>query len=182
MLPSFDTVGDAMPKGQIYGTREKYIHTVGSTVQIKLETVKNPFTGMFQGSDTGFIRMSTAAPADAKTPNSIPGFGLKLLRDGMDSANLVSMYGLEGQDSCNYFANTFSNHVPTTTSPPLLVLGKKFATVTNYVYSVGLSEMASYDQKGNAVKDVKFPFQLFWEPNTDLTTDSCTNDMFSELE
>lgn len=51
----------------------------------------HPFTGLFEsGADYGFIRMSMAgAPAKDKTT---PGIGLKFLRDGMDSANLVAMF------------------------------------------------------------------------------------------
>lgn len=44
-----------------------------------------------------------------------PGIGLKFLRDGIDSANLVAMYSVAGQDSWNFFANDFSNHIPPVT-------------------------------------------------------------------
>lgn len=54
------------------------------------------YTGMFTGSDYGYVRMSIAAPTDTKTPNLKPGMGVKLLRDGVDSANFVAMYGVDG--------------------------------------------------------------------------------------
>ena len=38
--------------------------------------------------------------------------GLKFLRDGVDSANLVAMYSVDGQESWNFFKNDFSNHIP----------------------------------------------------------------------
>tara|TARA_B110000305_G_C18793459_1_gene339396 strand:+ start:202 stop:339 length:138 start_codon:yes stop_codon:yes gene_type:complete len=38
--------------------------------------------------------------------------GLKFLRDGQDSANLVSMFGLDGQPgNWNFFAHDFTNHI-----------------------------------------------------------------------
>ena len=51
---------------------------------------------MFKGSDYGLIRHSTASPYNKDTKHIAPGLGLKLLRDGVDSANLVSMYSVDG--------------------------------------------------------------------------------------
>ena len=51
---------------------------------------------MFKGSDTGFLRASVAKPTDTKTPNMAPGMGVKLLRDGIDSANFPAMYSVDG--------------------------------------------------------------------------------------
>ena len=62
--------------------------------------------------------------------------GLKWLRDGMDSANLVAMYSVNGQPKeWNFFAHDFNNHIsaPSASNLPLVALGKKFATVTEYV-------------------------------------------------
>ena len=61
MGPSFTGKGDAMPPGDLYGTRTKYIHSVG--VVAKCEWVPNgsAFTGMFAHADHGFIRLSSAA-------------------------------------------------------------------------------------------------------------------------
>ena len=51
---------------------------------------------MFKGADAGFARLSVAKPPDTKSPNLTPGMGVKLLRDGMDSANFVCMYSVDG--------------------------------------------------------------------------------------
>ena len=51
---------------------------------------------MFKGSEYGLIRHSTASPYNKDTKHITPGLGLKLLRDGVDSANLVSMYSVDG--------------------------------------------------------------------------------------
>jgi hypothetical protein len=38
--------------------------------------------------------------------------GLKFLRDGIDSANLVSMWSVAGQaNDWNFFSNIFFNHI-----------------------------------------------------------------------
>ena len=100
---------------------------------------------MFRGADTCYTRLSEAAPVDTKTPNSRPGVGVKLLRDGMDSANFVSMFSVDGQEDLNFFANNFENHIPDVTSATLKPLEARFATATDWIQTVGLSEMASFD-------------------------------------
>ena len=97
----------------------------------KIEWVSSgdhPYTGMFKGSDAGYIRMSIAKPIVPLTNNLAPGIGVKLLRDGKDSANFVAMYSVDGQDSLNFFANDFKNHIPTPHSVSLKPLEARFAT------------------------------------------------------
>ena len=95
LTKTFTGKGDAMPPGDLYGTRTKYIHSVGAVG--KVEFVPNPsnFTGMFSKADFGLVRLSSAVQPTSSQPLA-PGMGLKWLRDGVDSANLVSMYSLEG--------------------------------------------------------------------------------------
>jgi len=70
---------------------------------------------MFKKADYGIIRLSSAGhPSKA---NIAPGFGLKFLRDGRDSANLVAMYDLAGQSDFNFFANSFTTHIGPATGP-----------------------------------------------------------------
>ena len=57
-------------------------------------------------------RLSLALEPDTEKLNTAPGMGLKFLRDGVDSANLVAMYSVDGQESWNFFKNDFSNHIP----------------------------------------------------------------------
>ena len=56
--------------------------------------------------------MSAAAKPNTNKKELTPGMGLKFLRDGIDSANLVAMNSVEGQASWNFFLNDFSNHIP----------------------------------------------------------------------
>ena len=146
--PVFDTPGDQLACPWT-GCRPKTIHANGTVAKISwTSTGDHPYTGMFKGSDTGFARLSIAKPVDTKTPNLAPGMGVKLLRDGMDSANFVCMFSVDGQDDLNFFANDFVNHIPDPHSIALLPLEARFATATNYIQTVGLSEMASYTQDG----------------------------------
>jgi len=54
--------------------------------------------------------------------------GLKFLRDNVDSANLVAMYSVDGQDTFNFFANDFKNHIPNSTSIATYTLAAHFSS------------------------------------------------------
>jgi len=88
---------------------------------------------MFRQASHGFARLSVAKPVDTKTPNMAPGMGIKLLRDGMDSANFVCMFSVDGQDDLNFFANDFVNHIPDPQDILLKPLEARFATATDYI-------------------------------------------------
>lgn len=132
MAPTFDTPGDDMP---CYwdGCRNKDIHSVGVISKVKFVAEDSPFTGAFKGIDHGFVRHSTAAPYKSSTKALTPGLGLKFLRDGKDSANLVSMLSVDGQESFNFFKNDWSNHIPKPKSKALTPLALKFYTETYYI-------------------------------------------------
>jgi len=49
---------------------------------------------MFRGADTGYARISVAKPVEKH--NIAPGMGIKLLRDGHDSANFVCSHSVDG--------------------------------------------------------------------------------------
>lgn len=60
----------------------------------------------------------------------------------MDSASLVAMYSVDGQDSWDFFANDFTNHIGAVKSLTLKPVAAKFSTATDYVQAVGLSDWA----------------------------------------
>ena len=140
------TAGDEMPwerKVLFYGHREKFIHTVGVVATAEWRSVgDHSYTGVFTGSQHVIIRMSLAKRPDPQQLQTAPGIGLKFLRDGVASGNMVAMFSVDGQQSWNFFKNNFTNHIPALTSPSLLPLGIKFATATRNVQQVGLSDMA----------------------------------------
>lgn len=116
MDPTFDTLGDVMPKSRNWPhhQRKKYVHSVGTHGKIKfVPQGDQPYTGIFKGADYGIVRLSLAIAPSATSKGSpfTPGMGLKFLRSGVDSANLVSMFSVEGTpDDWNFFSKAFRNH------------------------------------------------------------------------
>ena len=172
----FDTKGDEFDCG-FTGCRDKTIHSVGNVGKVAwVDQGNHPYTGIFKGGDTGYVRMSSAAPVDTKTPNMKPGMGVKFLRDGADSANFVAMYGVDGQESLNFFEHDWSNHIPSVSSASLIPLALRFKTQTEYIQTVGLSEMASITQEGDA-EDPVFPWSLRFEPTGEFEFPEKTYDV-----
>jgi len=64
---------------------------------------------VFRGAKYGILRISDATETTPEVIKTAPGFGLKLLRDGMSSANVVTMFAFDGQTSFNFFKNRWSN-------------------------------------------------------------------------
>ena len=92
MALTLSTIGDEMPEGHT-----KFIHTEGATAKVKLVNIQDhPFTGVFQGADHGLMRLSMAAEPNTESVSTVPSFGLKFLRDGTDSANIVAEYSVDG--------------------------------------------------------------------------------------
>ena len=110
-------------------TATKVIHTVGAVGRVEWRDLGgHNYSGIFKGAQHGLVRctgvlfnmiqrysssrLSLALEPDTEKLTTAPGMGLKFLRDGMDSANLVAMYSVDGQESWNFFKNDFSNHIP----------------------------------------------------------------------
>ena len=94
--------------------------------------------------------------------------GLKFLRDGVPSANLVAMYSIEGQpDDWNFFTNDFCNHIGEPTTTVQKAGSAKFATVTKWPNAVGLSDWADIDEHGKKVDGV-FPFKVCFKPTAEM--------------
>ena len=102
MCRTFRSQGDEMPYEWFIGYRQKYIHRVGSVGKVEWRSRGNhPYTGIFKGSTKGLVRLSFAN--EPRGNQTVPGMGLKFLRNGRDSANLVAMNSLQGQESWNFF-------------------------------------------------------------------------------
>ena len=125
-----------------HGHRRKLIHSVGVVGKVEWKSVgSHPYTGVFTGAQNCLIRLSLASKPNIEVKKTTPGFALKFLRDGMDSANVVAMDSVDGQESWNFFLRNFSNHIPTP-SMAIAPLAVKFATATKNIGQVGLSNMA----------------------------------------
>ena len=103
MAPTFDTVADAMPdtwggfkSGMFHSTRTKYIHSVGVVSKCKfVSTGEHQYTGIFEGADFGFCRLSSAIKPNDMQPLT-PGLSVKFLRNGTSSANVVALNSING--------------------------------------------------------------------------------------
>jgi len=158
--------------------------TTGSDLPSKKKgKLAHPFTGLFAENAYGMLRLSLAV--DLKFGNFVPGIGVKLLRDGMPSANFVAMDSVDGQESGNFFEADFSNHIAKPQSVPQKLLGRKFAQTSSPPELVGLSDIATYRRNGEKVDSdssrgkedgeveekeskVVFPFELIVKPNEQL--------------
>jgi len=172
MCPVFRTVGDMLPWEEGYfsdGWRYKYIHTVGAVGKVEWKNLGgHDYTGVFEGNSHGIVRFSLAKEPSSSSLNTAPGMGLKLLRSGMDSANLVAMYSVDGQESWNFFKNDFTNHIPNG-GPALLPLEVKFSGATKFGAHVALSDWSFYGEDGEAVANPVFPYGLRFHPTGDIS-------------
>ena len=186
MCPTLRAPGDELPWEEGWledGTRYKYIHTVGAVGRVQWrDRGGHPYTGIFAGASSGFVRLSLANEPSPPAPGTAPGMGLKFLRDGRDSANLVAMYSVDGQDSWNFFKNNFTNHIAAG-SLALLPVSVKFSKATNYIQQVGLSEWASHAEDGTAASTPTFPFMLRFRPSGEVPSfpDEYVNDWLEDL-
>ena len=89
---SYDHVADTMPLGRI-----KKTHPVGTIAKMEwIPHPDQPYTGMFTGSKNVLMRISETVKTTPEVTKTVPGFGLKLLRDGMYSANVLAMFSFDG--------------------------------------------------------------------------------------
>jgi len=184
MCPTLQQEGDEMPSTWIGGTRQKYIHSVGSVGKVEFvpEGSSGSYSGIFQqGAKYGIVRISLATEPKADELNTTPGMGLKFLRDGVESASLVAMYSVQGQESWNVFANDWSNHIPPA-SGPLLALASKFATGTPNIQQVGLSDFAMIGEDGAMVPtaEVNFPYKLVFRPTGSISFPDTYHGLFTD--
>jgi len=151
----FRQPGDVMPvlDESLFkrNNRKKFIHAVGGHGKVRFVSNGNhPYTGIFHGADQGIVRFSTAVKP-GKDDNLAPGMGLKFLRDGKDSANLVAMYSVNGQPEWNFFEHDWATFVPASTGLKLDMMGCKFRTATKHIRTVGLSNFGEISATGEKV-------------------------------
>jgi len=169
MNPTFDIVGDAMQKPHRFSShRTKVIHSVGGHAKVTMKAASgHPFTGVFKGFTEGIVRLSSANKPefDGGLPLT-PGISMKFLRDGIDSGNMVAMYGVNGQPGkWNFFENEFRNHIVAAEGAALKLVSKKFSTVTDWIQEVGLSDMAMFGEDGKKVDHPVYPWRMDFTPN-----------------
>ena len=172
---SFKHQSDFMPE-----RRKKYIHSVGMIAKAKFVVTDPKYSGLFStGCDNVLLRASLAkAPLDPATvtndniPVIVPAISIKFLRSGVASGDLMAMFSLDGQNSYNFFQNTLSNHIDPPQDLGLKVLAKRFHQANRFETMLGCRGLAEHDQLGQQAptESLSFPFQLFFEPNSDVTS------------
>lgn len=149
---------------------EKPLHPYGAMAKVKFVPVANTagYTGLFQGADNGFLRLSvTGDPADR---GFAPGLAWKAFVNGGPSQNVSALYTLSGQGTnYNFFANELSQYVSTEVNESLgtTVL---FSAVTSKPTRLMLNDMAEVKQNGTSVSAPKAPTQVYFVPPADLKT------------
>jgi len=166
---TFDTVADDLPYQGPFGIsrRVKLIHSVGAIAPLRWRSVGNhPYTGLFTGSNYAFIRFSWAkAPDFTSSHPYLPGVAFKFLRTGLRSIDFMAMTSLLGVNTPNFFANDVTNHLPDLPpTAPLLILKLRdvFAKASKWPVLLGISDMSTYDENGNAVSSPVFPYRLIF--------------------
>lgn len=156
---AFDEQGDE------FDCRVKTFHGVGNTAKCTWVSLgDHQYTGMFKGGDSGIIRLSSIFAVDTVNQHMSPGIGIKLLRDGVDSGNIIATHSFDGQNSLNFFENSMSNNIEPSVTPIVVEGLGHFAGETDFVWSMGLSEFASYTQDGTHEAQPVLPWKLRFEP------------------
>ena len=84
-MTDFVNEWDNMPEG-----RQKFVHGVGAVCKFTLDIHDSPYTGLFKnGVQTGIIRIGSALDM-ADGAGLMPGAGIKFLRTGKTSGNIVT--------------------------------------------------------------------------------------------
>jgi len=124
----------------------------------------NPYTGLFQGSEHGLLRLSLAS--EPGKSGFQPGLSWKAFVDGKPSRNVAALQSWTGQgQNYNFFANELSHIVDGGIADSLQVL---FAAVTLKPTHLRVDDVAKVTQAGQAVSSVKAPTQIYFVPRTEV--------------
>lgn len=101
---TYDVVSDTMPPNRV-----KRTHPVGTHTKVEfIAHPDSPYTGCFRGFKHGIVRISETTQTTPEVAKTAPGYGLKCLRDGMASGNMLTMFAFDGQPSFNFFKNRWT--------------------------------------------------------------------------
>lgn len=155
---------DVAPAGYV-----KPIHRHAAMAKVKFVPVAaNGYTGLFQGSDYGLLRLSVTENPAASNKFQ-PGLAWKALVNGKPSENVSALYTLAGQGTnYNFFANELSNYVSTDANE----LGSTilFSAVSTKPTLVIMNDMSEVTQAGATVATPKAPTQIYFVPRPEVKT------------
>ncbi len=169
---------DVSPKGW-----KKYLHRRGSVAKVRFVPTENhPYTGILRGAECALLRLSiTYRPT--KKRNFAPGLALKVLRDGIPSANVSALYRLEGQEkNYNILENPLSNIVPIGQEFGLKLVHKIFKRVTAYPEELLLSHLAERTESGEREIKIVTPRQIFFVPTNKFQFSQKPHDFRHDLK
>ena len=156
----------------------KAIHAHGSVAKIKfILTSDTHYTGLFQGADYGFLRLSLVG--DPTKRGFAPGLAIKWFVDGKPSADFSALVSLAGQGkNSNFFANEFTNIVPAVSQIGPQLINLIFRRVTRYPTKISLQDLGSVDQQGRPILTPHYPEQVFLTPNPNVQFSEHSNTDF----
>lgn len=158
-----DLHSDFAPEGWV-----KHLHRRGAMAKVKIVPLQSQYTGIFQGADCGFLRLSLTYKVAGSRPVA-PGLALKVLRDGTSSANISALVSLEGQGKdFNFFKYPMSNIVPMSSQFGQKLVHGIFGKVTSYPEELVVSDMSAVGSHGEKIANAVYPRQLFFVPSKDL--------------
>lgn len=147
---------------------KKAIHAHGIVAKIKfVPTSDTPFTGLFQGADYGFLRLSLLG--DPTKRGFAPGLAVKWLVSEKPSADFSALVSLAGQGkNSNFFAHEFSNIVPAVNQLGPRLINLIFRRVTKFPTKISLQDLGGVNQQGQLISTPFYPKQVFLVPNSGI--------------
>jgi hypothetical protein len=157
---------------------KKYLHRHGALAKVKIVPVgKEKYTGVFKGAECALLRLSLTYNPKGEKPVA-PGLALKVLRDGLPSANVSALYGIDGQGKeFNFFKYPLSNIVPAGETRGAKLMHKLFKKVTHYPEELMLEHMAATDAHGVQEESSVIPAQIFFVPGPNMMGASTDHDV-----
>lgn len=146
---------------------KKPIHAHGVMAPVSFTpTPDSPYTGLFQGSECGLLRLSlTGAPAEKKFA---PGLAWKAFVSGAPSENVSALYTLSGQGrNHDFFANELSQYVSPEANSTLFT-SALFAATSLRPTHIRVDAMAEVDQDGEPVPEPNAPTQVYFVPSKEV--------------
>lgn len=165
MATSFGLSSDELPRN-----RPKINHSQGTVASVSWDDLGgHPYTGLYQGSNFGLIRLSEGNFILPEAPGLTPTLAIKFLRDGMPSVNHLANTNFEPSNSWNFFADHFHSRIEHFSDECAVeTIEAKFHDFTARIGSLGLAEFARFNTDGTEVTDIDFPFEIMFVPNPEL--------------
>ena len=142
---------------------KKPLHAHGAVAKVEFVANSSEYTGLFQGSDCGLMRLSvTGDPSDR---GFAPGLAWKAFVDNKPSENVSALYTLSGQgNNQDFFANELSQYVSPEANE---TLGTSliFSAVTSKPTRLMVNAMADTNQDGSAASNANAPTQIYFVPS-----------------